>query len=101
MDLLDSRVPALVVPFGEGSEDEQLKRARKLEELGLVRVLLPADVTPARLAVEMSRLPGFRPPPAGLDMDGAACSARLLNQLSRFAGAHDVERSMAGEEVTV
>lgn len=86
MDLLDSRVPALVVPFGEGSEDEQLKRARRLEGLGLVRVLLPKDLTPARLAREISILPGFRPPAAGLNMDGAACTARLLNQLSGSAG---------------
>ena len=84
IDLLDSRVPALVLPFGEGSEDEQLKRARRLEALGLVRVLLPKDLTAGRLAEEMSGLPRFQPPAAGLSMDGTTRTAALL---SRFAQA--------------
>jgi hypothetical protein len=48
----------------------------------------------------MSTLPGFHPPPAALDMDGAACTTRLLNQLSR-SGLPEVRRPRADEKVAV
>ena len=80
MDLLAARVPALVVPFGDGSEDEQSKRARRLEALGLVRVLPVSELRPARLAEEMKHLLAFRPAASTIDVDGAASTARLLGQ---------------------
>ena len=42
LDLLASRVPALVVPFADPGEDEQTRRAMLLRALGAVRVLDPA-----------------------------------------------------------
>jgi predicted glycosyltransferase len=80
MDLLAARVPALVVPFGEGAEDEQTKRARRLEALGLVRVLASGDLNPRRLAEEMASLATFRPATAAIDIGGAASTARLLSE---------------------
>ena len=41
MDILRSRVPALVVPFSGEKQDEQMNRARRLERLGALRVLEP------------------------------------------------------------
>src|SRR5262249_43484109 len=45
LDILRSGVRGLVVPFAEGNEDEQTKRARKLEGLGSVRVLESARLS--------------------------------------------------------
>ena len=42
MDVLAARTPAVVVPYAAGREDEQLRRARRLEALGAV-TLLDAD----------------------------------------------------------
>jgi predicted glycosyltransferase len=78
MDLIDSRVPALVVPFGDAGEDEQLKRARRLEALGLLRVLLPSDTTPERLASEMTALWSFAPASTSLNLRGAQGSTDVL-----------------------
>ena len=47
LDLLRARVPALVVPFAEGREDEQTRRAARLERCGALRVLPPERLEPA------------------------------------------------------
>ena len=83
MDLIDSSVPALVVPFGDGDEDEQRKRADRLEALGAVRVLPQADLTPERLAAEMEALSSFRPVPAGLNLRGAESTSDIIARLLR------------------
>ena len=83
LDLLVSRVPALVVPFSEPGEDEQTRRARRLERLGAVRMLEPARLTPDALAGEIRLLHDFRPAPIKLDLGGAGETARLLSALVR------------------
>jgi predicted glycosyltransferase len=82
MDLLHSRVPALVVPFGDVAEDEQLKRAQRLESLGALRVLSPTDLTAPRLAAAMSSLPAFRPSARALNLKGAEQTAEIVGQWS-------------------
>jgi predicted glycosyltransferase len=82
LDVIRARVPALVVPFGEGREDEQLRRARRLERLGAVRVLEPARLDAAALAREVHLLLSFRPRPLALDLDGASASGALLARLA-------------------
>jgi predicted glycosyltransferase len=42
MDILGCTTPAVVVPYGEGREDEQAARAQRLERLGALRVLDPS-----------------------------------------------------------
>src|SRR5207244_13597286 len=54
-------VPALVVPFAEGHEDEQTRRARHLEALGAVRVLDVDELNVPTLAAEMRALLDFEP----------------------------------------
>lgn len=87
LDILRSKVKALVVPFGEGREDEQMKRARRLERLGALRVLDPKELSAARLAEELKALRGFRPAPVALDLDGARNSATVLAELVRERSA--------------
>lgn len=81
LDILRARTPALVIPFAQGSEDEQSKRAGKLEARSALRVLEEKDLTPARLASEMSGLLNFHPRRLQLDLSGARNTARLVESL--------------------
>ena len=81
MDIVSSGVAALVVPYNEGREDEQMNRARRLEQLGVLRVLEPGRLDGQILASELRRLAGFRPNPAGLDLNGAANTTMLIKNL--------------------
>jgi predicted glycosyltransferase len=80
-DVLRAGVPALVVPFAAPGEDEQTRRARRLEDLGLLRVLDPARLDGPRLAAQLRTLPSFEPASVDLRLDGAAASARILEAL--------------------
>ncbi|MBE2319924.1 hypothetical protein DVA67_028420 [Solirubrobacter sp. CPCC 204708] len=71
LDVVRARVPALMVPYATPEEDEQTRRAHRLEQLGLVRV--SDHVDPDLLHHE--------PAPAALDLDGAATTRDLLHEL--------------------
>jgi predicted glycosyltransferase len=83
LDVVRARVPALVVPFAEGREDEQSRRAARLERHGAVRVLDPGRLTPDALAGEIHALLRFRPRPLELDFTGARASTKLLARLAQ------------------
>ena len=83
LDLLRARIPALVVPFAEGREDEQTRRAARLERCGALRVLRPDRLAPATLAREIRALFDFRPSRMDLDFTGAQASTALLAGLVR------------------
>lgn len=85
LDLLRAGVPALVVPFAEGREDEQTRRAARLEQHGALRVLPPERLDPAALAREIRALLDFRPRRIDLDLAGAQTSSTLLATLVRGA----------------
>lgn len=80
LELLRSRAPGLVVPFAAPGEDEQMRRARRLADLGAVRMLDPRRLSPASLAAEIEALDRFSPNEAGLDFDGARATADLLRR---------------------
>jgi len=82
LDLVVSRVRAVVVPY-EGSGDEQLLRARILAERGLVKVVPEGELSPPRLAEAMQEAlvtPGF-PAPGRFDLKGASRSVEILQAL--------------------
>jgi predicted glycosyltransferase len=81
LDILRARVPALIVPFAENGEDEQTRRARRLESLGAIRVLDPADLEPRRLADEIRTLFRFRPRHPDFDLRGGPNTVRVLEEL--------------------
>ena len=84
LDLLRTGVPALVVPFSEGGEDEQTRRAERLAAMGAVRVLDAGRVDGPTLAAEIRALLEFRPAPVDLDVDGARKAALVVaNTLAR------------------
>jgi predicted glycosyltransferase len=87
LEIVRARVPALVVPYATPEEDEQLRRARRLERLGAVRVLDPDRVDPAVLAREIERLPAFEPTRPAIDLDGGRGTCSELWELIR-GGAH-------------
>lgn len=81
LDILRAHVPALIVPFADNGEDEQTRRARRLETLGAVRVLDPADLRPRRLAEEIRALLHFQPHHPQFDLRGGPNTVRILDQL--------------------
>ena len=81
LDVLQSRVPALVVPLAEGRELGERARASRLEALGALRVLDPDVLTAPRLAIEILAARTFEPAPVDLDLDGADETARLITRL--------------------
>jgi predicted glycosyltransferase len=83
LDILRAGVPSLVVPFADGVEDEQLKRARRLESLGVLRVAEQHELDATRLAQGLRELLTFRPRQSALDMSGARNSTRLVESLLR------------------
>src|SRR5262245_13039599 len=87
MDILRIGVPALVVPFAKGVEDEQMTRARRLERLGAVRVLDSRGLDGPTLAAEIRTLLRFQPRRVSLDMEGERTTAQLVATLSGLIGS--------------
>lgn len=82
LDVLRARCPALLVPFVAPIEDEQLRRAERLERLGLARMLHPDALDGPRLAREIRSLLRFSPRRSSLDLDGAARTSALVEELA-------------------
>lgn len=88
MDLAEAGVPAVVVPFDAGNEQEQTIRARRFAELGLVTLLPARELDPdhLRAAVDAAIVAGAgdRTP---LAMQGATKTVEItLEGLARRAG---------------
>jgi predicted glycosyltransferase len=79
LEVVRAGVPGVLVPYATPQEDEQTRRARRLERLGAVRVLAPETLTPAALAGAIRGLRTFCPPPAAIDLDGAWRTAEWLD----------------------
>ena len=81
MDILRAGVPAVVVPFSEGDEDEQQRRATRLEDLGVLRCLPADQLSASTLADAVITAVSSTPVHAALDLDGRATSARVIAEL--------------------
>jgi predicted glycosyltransferase len=86
LEILAAGVPALVIPFASWQENEQMKRAARLQELGAVRVLDPRQLDAPRLAEEIPALLRFQPRRPRFDLDGVGTTAQLVELLVRRAG---------------
>ena len=83
LDVLQTGVPALFVPFDEAGEVEQTLRADTLAHLPGIEVLRSADISPAHLANAVRRLCAQpRRPTQSIEMDGARRSVEIVTQLS-------------------
>ena len=79
MDILTSGARAVVVPYINGRQTEQGLRAECLAARGVVRVLSGGAITPDALARAIDAAAAGAPAnAAGIDLDGAAKSARLV-----------------------
>lgn len=88
LDLLQARVPALVVPYAAAQENEQSRRALRLATRGLVRTLRASWLTGATLAAEIESLLSFEPASTGLRLDGAESTVTLLLEHLQSRAAH-------------
>jgi predicted glycosyltransferase len=79
MEVLQAGIPAVMLPYAAGGETEQALRCRALAERGAIHVVEKGDVSAERVARAIEQaLDGGRPGLAGINMDGAMGSARLL-----------------------
>lgn len=89
MNIMTAGVPALVVPIGHYSYDEeQLIRTKKLERLGIVSVMYPEELNPESLAETIcARLSQLSTPKFTkyFNFNGAANSAKFIQELLNSA----------------
>lgn len=87
LDLLQTGVPSVLVPFDDGGEVEQTLRARSLAQQRAVRVLMAADMTPDQMAALTAQVmaDGARHD-EGLQMNGAEMSVALVTDIVAGAG---------------
>ncbi|HEX5620666.1 MAG TPA: glycosyltransferase, partial [Solirubrobacteraceae bacterium] len=81
LEIVQARVPALVVPYATPEEDEQRRRARRLTRLGALRMLDPDRLDPVTLAASIEAVLDFKPAEPAIDLDGAQRTSDLLVRL--------------------
>ena len=82
LDVLRAHVPAILVPFAKENEDEQRRRALRLQELGAVKMVEQKDLTAKQLATEIRRLMNSKFATPSLDLNGAENSAALIESMT-------------------
>jgi len=79
MEVLDARVPAVIVPYAGGLETEQTLRAERLAARTTIQVVPEQALDPAHLARAVDSALAAGPPTLdSLDMAGARTTPRLL-----------------------
>ncbi|HLZ65804.1 MAG TPA: glycosyltransferase [Aliidongia sp.] len=78
IELLQARVPMVLVPFAEAAETEQTLRARLLADAGMAQMVEADALDPISLARAVDR--AEVPPVLAVDLDGARASARAILQ---------------------
>ncbi len=82
MDLFATATPAVLVPFSSHGETEQFRRASILAERRHFQVVPETQLTAQSLAQAVDRALLAPPPdPAGIDFNGAANTAEIINSL--------------------
>lgn len=81
MDILSTGVKALVYPFPQNRE--QMLRAARLEKLGLLRILESLDTATIKAGIRTALDAQPPSPSSALDLNGAAETARILEDLFR------------------
>lgn len=81
MDILRAGVPAVVIPYAEGGEDEQRQRGERLDGLGVLRCLESDGLDADRLAEAVIAVAATTPSRVTLDLDGRDASARIIAEM--------------------
>ena len=82
-DLMRARCRAVLVPFSGGLETEQLRRASVFADRSLALMLRDSQLSPKAIGAAVDAASSLPPLNAGLDMEGADNSARII--LAEFA----------------
>lgn len=82
MNVLTSGVRAMVLPFTGNEDQEQTLRAERLEELGIVRVIRPADLQPRLFAKRVFNCLQQQFPARSFDFRGVEKTAAYLRDLA-------------------
>ena len=82
MDILSSGARAIVVPYEAKGETEQRLRAEILARKGLVTLLPAAELSAARIVQAVRAAMEKTAPQAGVDVGGAAATARIVGELA-------------------
>jgi predicted glycosyltransferase len=85
MDVLSSRVRALVYPVTSNGDQEQSVRAEKLARTGVIDVIRTEELTPEKLARKVGRALSKTPTPLTVNCAGAVNSVLLLK---KYLAAH-------------
>lgn len=80
MDLFQTHVPAVIAPFEDNNETEQLARAEMLATAGRIQMVRQEQLTPDNLRQAIDRAISQQATMPVIDIDGAHNSARLLKQ---------------------
>ncbi len=78
MNVLRTGARALIFPYTSNDDQEQMIRARKLEERGVIGLIHPADIEPGVLSGRILEALHRQPIPIRLRLDGAEASAVML-----------------------
>ncbi len=81
MDLLQTGIPSLVVPYSQARENEQLRRAEQLADLGVLMVLPEHQLNAQNLANKIIELLDFKPGINTLNLSGATITQAILEDL--------------------
>lgn len=80
LDILQTGVPAVLIPYAEGDETEQTLRAALFAEAGRAVSIAAEGLTPAALAAAVDRAAALPPVRLDLALDGARRAAALLGE---------------------
>jgi len=81
MELLSFGIPALVIPFHNERNSEQLIRSKRLHDLGMLRMLDMSEVSIKQVEKAVVGMLSFIPKRRDLDLNGVVQSVELLEDL--------------------
>jgi predicted glycosyltransferase len=85
MNILTTGVRSMMLPFVGNGDLEQTIRSQKLEKLGILNVLRPADLEPRNFAKKIVQCLMEMPHPVRLDLQGVDKTAAFLNGLLKVS----------------
>lgn len=94
MNVLSTGIRALMFPHTANDDQEQIIRARKLQEMGALSVLDLEDLFPWALAQKITAALAQQPCPIDINLNGAEVSAGIL---SRLGQGEDPNASLCAE----
>lgn len=93
MELLSTKIPALIIPYHNQNNSEQFLRATKLKALGLVEVFDSSQRDEEELGKAIEGMLEFRPATKQLHLNGVVQSVELLEDLYWEKSFHDSKAS--------